>query len=62
MQWRRIQTDSPSIRTKRNNFRAYHDNFGHQGRDRKTSLIEQRFFWPRMTKFIKKGFKNVVHV
>ena len=26
---------------------------GHQGRDRTTSLIKQRFFWPRMAKFIK---------
>ena len=34
-------------------FRAYHDDLGHQGRDRTTSLIKQRFFWPRMAKFIK---------
>lgn len=27
-------------------FRAYHDDLGHQGRDRTTSLIRRRFFWP----------------
>ena len=34
-------------------FRAYHDDLGHQGRDRTTSLIKHRFFWPRMAKFFK---------
>ena len=31
---------------------VYQDDLRHQGRDRTTSLIKQRFFWPRMAKFI----------
>ena len=34
-------------------FKAYHDDLGHQGRDRTTSLIRRRFFWPGMNKDIK---------
>ncbi|MCG7878320.1 MAG: hypothetical protein JAY78_18545, partial [Candidatus Thiodiazotropha taylori] len=34
-------------------FQAYHDDLGHQGRDRTISLIRQRFFWPGMNRFIK---------
>ena len=34
-------------------FQAYHDDFGHQGRDRTTSLIRRRFYWPGMTEDIK---------
>ena len=34
-------------------FAAYHDDLGHQGRDRTISLIRQRFFWPGMNKYIK---------
>ena len=34
-------------------FKAYHDDLGHQGRDRTTSLIRRRFFWPGMSKDIK---------
>ena len=34
-------------------FKSYHDDLGHQGRDRTTSLIKQRFFWPYMNTFIK---------
>lgn len=29
-------------------FRALHDDLGHQGRDRTTSLLKQRFYWPSM--------------
>ena len=29
-------------------FKAFHDDLGHQGRDRTTSLIKQRFYWPAM--------------
>ena len=29
-------------------FRAFHDDLGHQGRDRTTSRIKQRFYWPAM--------------
>ena len=34
-------------------FRAYHDDLGHQGRDRTTSLIRRRYFWPGMNTYIK---------
>ena len=34
-------------------FRSYHDDLGHQGRDRTTSLIRRRFFWPGMNAYIK---------
>lgn len=29
-------------------FRSYHDDLGHQGRDRTLSLLKRRFFWPGM--------------
>lgn len=29
-------------------FHAYHDDLGHQGRDRTLSLLKERFFWPNM--------------
>ena len=34
-------------------FKAYHEDLGHQGRDRTTSLIKRRFFWPGMNKYIR---------
>ena len=34
-------------------FKAYHDDLGHQGRDRTTSLIRRCFFWPGMMDDIK---------
>ena len=34
-------------------FKAYHDDLGHQDRDRTTSLILRRFFWPGMNQDIK---------
>ena len=33
-------------------FSAYHDDLGHQGRDRTISLIKQRFYWPGMNSYI----------
>ena len=39
-------------------FKSYHDDTGHQGRDRTTSLIRQRFFWPRMNKFIHERIQS----
>ena len=34
-------------------FKAYHEDLGHQGRDRTTSLIKRRFCWPGMNKYIR---------
>ena len=34
-------------------FKVYHDDLGNQGRDRTTSLIRRRFFWPGMMDDIK---------
>lgn len=34
-------------------FKAYHDDLGHQGRDRTLSLIKRRMFWPGMDSFIQ---------
>ena len=39
-------------------FQALHDDLGHQGRDRTTSLFKQRFFWPGMDKFIREKVKT----
>ena len=39
-------------------FQALHDDLGHQGRDRTTMLIKQRFFWPGMDSFIKSKVKS----
>ena len=39
-------------------FKAYHDDLGHQGRDRTISLISQRFFFPRMNQFIKERVQS----
>ena len=35
-----------------------HDQFGHQGRDRTTSLVKERFFWPGMIKYIEQWVAN----
>ena len=39
-------------------FSASYDDLGHQERDRTTSLIKQRLFWPRMAKYIKERSQN----
>ncbi|MEW8316224.1 MAG: reverse transcriptase domain-containing protein [Candidatus Thiodiazotropha endolucinida] len=33
-------------------FRAYHDDLGHQGRDRTLSLMKRRIFWPGMDRYV----------
>ncbi len=35
-------------------FRAYHDDLGHQGRDRSISLIKRRFFFPGLDTYVEK--------
>ena len=35
-------------------FKSYHDDHGHQGRDRSLALIKQRCYWPGMTKYVQK--------
>ncbi len=39
-------------------FNAYHDDLGHQGRDRTTSVMKQRVFWPGMEQFIEDHVKR----
>ena len=39
-------------------FQALHDDLGHEGRDRTTSLFKPRFFWPGMDKFIRENVKT----
>ena len=39
-------------------FGALHDDLGHQGRDRTTSLIKQRFFWPGMDSYIRERVRH----
>ena len=34
-------------------YRALYDDLGHQGRDRITSLVKQRFFWPGIDSYIR---------
>ena len=34
-------------------FKALHSDLGHQGRDRTTSLIKQRFYWPGIDTFVR---------
>ena len=41
-------------------FQAYHDDLGHQGRDRTMSLIKRSFFWPYMDKFIAEGVDKCI--
>ena len=38
-------------------FQALHDDLGHQGRDKTTSLLKQRIFWPRMDAFVKESVR-----
>ncbi|MCG8030631.1 MAG: DDE-type integrase/transposase/recombinase, partial [Candidatus Thiodiazotropha taylori] len=39
-------------------FTALHSNLGHQGRDRTTSLIKQRFYWPCIDEFVREKVGN----
>lgn len=39
-------------------FEAYHDDLGHQGRDRTLSLMRQRVYWPGMDKYIQEHVRN----
>ena len=39
-------------------FKSYHNDLGHQGRDRTASLIKRRFFWPHMNQYIKERFQS----
>ncbi|MCG8034843.1 MAG: DDE-type integrase/transposase/recombinase, partial [Candidatus Thiodiazotropha taylori] len=39
-------------------FHAFHDDLGHQGRDRTTSLIKQRFYWPAMDSYIQEKVRQ----
>ena len=39
-------------------FGALHDDLGHQVRDRTTSLIKQRFFWPGMDSYIRERVRQ----
>ena len=39
-------------------FKALHDSLGHQGRDRTTSLIKQRFFWPGIDAYVRDRIQN----
>ena len=40
-------------------FKAYHDDLGHQGRDRTLSLIKRQFFWPYMDNYVQGKFVSV---
>ena len=35
-------------------FKAYHDDFGHQGRDRTLSLLKLRYFLPGLDQFVRR--------
>lgn len=39
-------------------FRALHDDLGHQGRVRTTSLVKQRFFWSGIDSYIRDRVKQ----
>ena len=39
-------------------FQSYHDDLGHQGRDRTISLLKRRFFWPGMETYVDKKIKE----
>ena len=39
-------------------FEALHDDIGHQGRDRTTSVLKQRFYWPGIDAYVKEKVQN----
>ena len=39
-------------------FQSYHDDLGHQGRDRTLSLMKRRFFWPGMDSFVESNIQK----
>ena len=39
-------------------FKAYHDDLGHQGRDRTLSLIKRRLYWPGMDAFVSQKIQE----
>ena len=39
-------------------FEAYHDDLGHQGRDRTISLMSTRFYFPRLNKFVAEKVRS----
>ena len=39
-------------------FRSYHDDLGHQGRDRTLSVLKRRFFWPGMETAVENQIKQ----
>ena len=39
-------------------FKCFHNDLGHQGRDRTASLIKRRFFWPHMNQYIKERVQS----
>ena len=39
-------------------FNAYHDDMGHQGRDRTLSLMKRRVYWPGMDTYVEKMIKR----
>ena len=41
-------------------FKSYHDDLGHQGRDRTLTLIKQRFYCPGMTQFVQSKVQQCV--
>ena len=43
-------------------FQALPDDLGHQGRDRTTSLVKQRFYWPGIDSLIRREFRHMVVV
>lgn len=47
----RLQIVLPDI-LRQDIFKALHDDLGHQGRDRTTSLFKERFYWPGMDGYV----------
>ena len=39
-------------------FKAYHEDLGHQGRDRTLSLMKRRVYWPGMDSYVEKMIKK----